>query len=179
MKALRWMMMKHAPLILRPLPDMAMLRWLIAMLGNCNEHAYAVNKSRMVRLAEYSRDCLMALRQKTGIQYDQRMQGTLQLFREAKQVDGVAKDIASGRRRSVPVLDAAGCIAAEPGLAASSVPIAGGLRLPNDETGDCFKFTNALAELAAQGVEFRNETVVTRIAVDRAVSPTSKPARAA
>ncbi|EGD57988.1 D-amino acid dehydrogenase small subunit [Novosphingobium nitrogenifigens DSM 19370] len=170
MKALRWMMMKHAPLILRPQPDMAMLRWLIAMLGNCNEHAYAVNKSRMVRLAEYSRDCLMALRQKTGIQYDQRMQGTLQLFREAKQVDGVAKDIAVLQADGVPfeVLDAAGCIAAEPGLAASSVPIAGGLRLPNDETGDCFKFTNALAELAAaQGVEFRNETVVTRIAVDR------------
>jgi D-amino-acid dehydrogenase len=43
------------------------------------------------------------------------------------------------------VLDRAGCIAAEPGLAASSSPIAGGLRLPNDETGDCFKFTNALA----------------------------------
>jgi D-amino-acid dehydrogenase len=35
-KALRWLMMKHAPLILRPKPDMAMLRWLGQMLGQCN-----------------------------------------------------------------------------------------------------------------------------------------------
>jgi D-amino-acid dehydrogenase len=41
-----------------------------------------------------------------------------------------------------------GCIAAEPGLAGSADKIAGGLRLPGDETGDCFKFTNRLAEMA-------------------------------
>ncbi|KFG89350.1 D-amino acid dehydrogenase small subunit [Sphingobium herbicidovorans NBRC 16415] len=31
LKALRWLFMKHAPLILRPHPDMAMLRWIAAM----------------------------------------------------------------------------------------------------------------------------------------------------
>jgi D-amino-acid dehydrogenase len=50
MKAVRWLMMRHAPLILRPHADMAMLRWLTAMLGNCNARDYAINKSRMVRL---------------------------------------------------------------------------------------------------------------------------------
>jgi D-amino-acid dehydrogenase len=34
---------------------------------------------------------------------------------------------------------------AEPGLAPARHKIAGGLRLPGDETGDCFKFTNRLA----------------------------------
>ena len=156
-KAMRWLFMEHAPLIIRPKVDMAMVRWLIAMLGNCNAADYRVNKGRMVRLAEYSRDCLIALRAATGISYDERSQGTLQLFREQKQLDGVAKDIEVLRADSVPfeVLDRAGCIAAEPGLANSAAPIAGGLRLPNDETGDCFKFTNALAELAkARGVRF-------------------------
>src|SRR5690606_19175223 len=34
--------------------------------------------------------------------------------------------------------------------------LAGGLRLPNDETGDCYLFTKRLAQLARQlGVEFR------------------------
>ncbi|WP_206245092.1 D-amino acid dehydrogenase [Novosphingobium terrae] len=161
MKALRWLMMEHAPLILRPKLDMAMLRWLTAMLGNCNARDYAINKSRMVRLAEFSRDCLIALRQDQGIAYDERSQGTLQLFREEKQLDGMAKDIAVLKQDGVPfeVLDRAGCIAAEPGLAASASTIAGGLRLPNDETGDCFKFTNALATLAeAQGVRFEYGT---------------------
>lgn len=156
-KAMKWLFMRHAPLIVRPEADMAMLRWIAAMLGNCNARAYAVNKRRMVRLAEYSRDVLGELRAQTGIRYDERMQGTLQLFREQKQLDGIAKDVAVLEADGVPyeVLDAAGCIAAEPGLAASEVPLAGGLRLPHDETGDCFKFTNKLAEMAAaQGVSF-------------------------
>jgi D-amino-acid dehydrogenase len=166
MKAVKWLIMKHAPLILRPHADMAMLRWLVAMLGNCNARDYAINKSRMVRLAEFSRDCLIALRRETGIRYDERSQGTLQLFREQKQLDGIGKDIAVLKADGVPfeVLDRAGCIAAEPGLAASTAPIAGGLRLPNDETGDCFKFTNALAAMAAaKGVEFRNGINVQRL----------------
>ena len=166
-KALRWLTMKHAPLILRPHASMAMLRWLVAMLGNCNARDYAINKSRMVRLAEYSRDCLIALRQETRICYDQRSQGTLQLFREQQQLDGIAKDIAVLQADGVPfeVLDRAGCIGAEPGLAASTSPIVGGLRLPNDETGDCFKFTNALAAMAAnKGVRFLHGATVKRLA---------------
>lgn len=169
MKAVRWLMMKHAPLILRPHADMAMLRWLVAMLGNCNARDYAINKSRMVRLAEFSRDCLIDLRRETGITYDERMQGTLQLFREEKQLAGIGKDIAVLKADGVPfeVLDRQGCIAAEPGLAGSTAPIAGGLRLPNDETGDCFKFTNALAAMAAaKGVRFLNGTAITRLAQD-------------
>ena len=156
-KALRWLFMEHAPLILRPRPDMAMVRWLAAMLANCTAERYAVNKRRMVRLAEFSRDRLIALRQFTGIRYDDRQQGTLQLFRERKQLDGVAKDVAVLQADGVPfeLLDTAGCVAAEPGLAYSTDPFVGGLRLPNDETGDCYKFTTALAELAAaRGVTF-------------------------
>jgi D-amino-acid dehydrogenase len=166
MKAMRWLFMQHAPLILRPGFDPAMLRWIIAMLGNCTEKAYAVNKSRMVRLAEFSRDQLIALRQETGITYDERSQGTLQLFREQKQLDGIGKDVAVLQADGVPfeVLDKAGCIAAEPGLANSQSPIVGGLRLPNDETGDCFKFTNALAAMAQSAdVTFLHDHKILRL----------------
>jgi D-amino-acid dehydrogenase len=158
LKAMKWMFMRHAPLILNLRPDPAKLGWLARMLMNCTTEAYMTNKSRMVRIAEYSRDCLMELRAETGISYDERTQGTLQVFRSQKQVDGAAKDIEVLRADGVPfeVLDAAGCVAAEPGLAASAHKIAGGLRLPGDETGDCFKFTNRLAEMAAAlGVTFR------------------------
>jgi len=120
----------------------------------------------MVRLAEYSRDQLIALRRATGIAYDERSQGTLQLFREEKQLAGIDKDIAVLKADGVAyeVLDRAGCIAAEPGLSGSNMDIAGGLRLPGDETGDCFKFTNALADMAAAaGVEFRMGTTITAI----------------
>jgi D-amino-acid dehydrogenase len=170
LKALRWLFMKHAPLILRPHPDMAMLRWIAAMLGNCTERAYAINKSRMVRLAEFSRDQLIELRRSTGITYDERSRGTLQLFREQYQLDGIAKDVAVLQADGVQfeVLDRAGCIAAEPGLANSSETIVGGLRLPNDETGDCFKFTNALADLAkGKGVNFLYDCTIKRLASEQ------------
>ncbi|NBO21453.1 MAG: D-amino acid dehydrogenase, partial [Rhodobacteraceae bacterium] len=139
-------------------PDLQKLGWMAQMLANCTGPAYARNKGRMVRLAAYSRDCLAALRAETGISYDERMQGTLQLFRTEAQVAAAEKDIKVLKEDGVPfeVLSPDDCVAAEPGLATSRDKIAGGLRLPGDETGDCFKFTNRLMELArAAGVEFR------------------------
>jgi D-amino-acid dehydrogenase len=160
------MFMEHAPLILRPSMGWAGLAWMARLLGNCTPEAYAVNKSRMVRLAEYSRACLQDLREETGIRYDERSQGTLQLFRTEAQVAAAEKDIAVLRADGVAfeVLDRDGCIAAEPGLASAREKIAGGLRLPGDETGDCFLFTNALAErAAAAGVRFHYGTGIRRL----------------
>ncbi|MGR4889928.1 D-amino acid dehydrogenase [Sphingopyxis sp. LARHCG72] len=168
-KAIRWLMMRHAPLILQPAVDREMLGWLFAMLRNCTSARYAVNKARMVRLAEYSRDRLIALRADTGIAYDERMQGTLQLFRTQKQLDGIAKDIAVLRAGGVPfeILDREGCIAVEPGLAAAREKIVGGLRLPGDETGDCFKFTGALAAMAAErGARFRYGEAIRSLVIE-------------
>ena len=106
----------------------------------------------MVRLAEYSRDCLVELRAQTGIRYDERMQGTLQLFRTQRQLDGTAADIAILQRYGVryELLDMTGCIRHEPALARVREKFVGGLLLPGDETGDCFKFTQNLAALAVQ-----------------------------
>ena len=157
MKALKWLFMEHAPLILRPKIDAAMLSWMVKMLSNCTSGRYAVNKSRMLRLADYSRVSLAALRAETGIHYDERMQGTLQLFRTQAQLDASAKDVKALAADGIPyeVLDPAGCIRAEPALAHVREKIVGGLLTPKDETGDCFKFTNALAKKAEElGVQF-------------------------
>jgi D-amino-acid dehydrogenase len=156
-KAIKWLLMKHGPLVIRPKLDPVMWIWLLKMLRNCTAARYAVNKRRMIPIAEYSRDCLRALRHETGIRYDERERGTLQLFRYASQLDGTADDIAVLKQYGVPfeVLDRAGCIAAEPALSAVQDKIAGGLRLPRDETGDCHMFTQALAlEAEKLGVRF-------------------------
>lgn len=163
LKAIKWMLQEHSPLVIRPRLDAAMLSWLARMLRNCTAARYAVNKERMLRLATYSRESLELLRQETSISYDQRTQGTLQLFRTQKQVDSAAKDIAILEQCGVPyeLLDPVGCIRAEPALTQVRDKIAGGLRLPGDETGDCFKFTQALAAKAeALGVEFRYDTAI-------------------
>ena len=168
-KAVRWLMMRYAPLIVRAgRLDMEMVRWVLAMLTNCTPSAYKLNKSRMVRVAEYSRDVLDELRAEIHIPYDERTQGTLQLFRKQREYDAMPKDLGVLDAYGVDyeVLDREACMAAEPGLRFSDVPFVGGLRLPGDETGDCFKFTSRLSELAAErGVEFRYGHTIQRIAM--------------
>jgi D-amino-acid dehydrogenase len=157
-KAIKWLLMKHGPLVIRPKLDPVMWIWLLKMLRNCTSARYAVNKKRMIPIAEYSRDCLRSLRAETGIHYDERSRGTLQLFRKQQQLDHTADDIAVLEQYGVPyeVLDRSGCIAAEPALAAVKDKFAGGLRLPQDETGDCHMFTQALAAEALKlGVKFK------------------------
>jgi D-amino-acid dehydrogenase len=157
LKAIKWIFMHHRPLVIWPVLDPAMWIWGLRMLRNCTAARYETNKARMLRLAEYSRDCLQALRADTGIRYDERSKGTLQLFRTQKQVDGTAADIAVLQRFGVPyqVLDRAGCIAVEPALARVKEKFLGGLRLPGDETGDCHVYSRNLAQLAQKlGVKF-------------------------
>ena len=166
LKAIKWLLMHHRPLVIRPTLDLGLVRWGAAMLRNCTTQRYELNKGRMVRLAEYSRDCLSELRAQTGIRYDERMQGTLQLFRTQKQLDGTAADIAILQRYGVrfELLDMGGCIRHEPALARVRDKFVGGLLLPGDETGDCFKFTQNLAALAVQkGVQFRYGTKIAEL----------------
>ena len=167
-KAIKWMLMQHSPLVIWPMFDPAMWRWGAMMLANCTQKAYALNKSRMVPIAEYSRDCLKALRAETGIAYDDRAQGTLQLFRTQKQLDGIGDDVAVLKQYGVPfeVLDREGFCKVEPALRLTQEKFVGALRLPNDETGDCFKFSIRLAEMAgALGVKFRWNTRIEALQV--------------
>lgn len=168
LKAIKWLTMKHGPLAIRPRLDPAMWSWLAQMLRNCTSARYAVNKARMVPIAEYSRDCLRALRASTGISYDERERGTLQLFRSQYQLDGIGGDVEVLKQFGVPfeVLDRDGCVAAEPALGRVREKFVGGLRLPGDETGDCHAFTVRLAQMCEGRVEFRYGVTVRRLLRD-------------
>jgi len=166
LKAMKWLLQRHAPLAIKLTGDVHQYLWMAQMLRNCTAARYAVNKERMVRLSEYSRDCLDELRAETGIAYEGRQLGTTQLFRTQAQLDAAAKDIAVLQRSGVPyeLLDRAGIARVEPALAKVSHKLSGALRLPNDQTGDCQMFTSRLAEMAvALGIEFRFEQNIQRL----------------
>ena len=157
LKAAKWLLQRHAPFTVRPTSDPFQLRWMLKMFANCTPAAYAVNKGRMVRLAEYSRDCMKQLRGELALDYEGRQLGTLQLFRSQAQLDASQRDIAVLEEYGVPYqsLNADGCEEVEPALARVRGKVVGGLRLPGDETGDCFRFTQALADEARRlGVNF-------------------------
>ncbi|ENV65305.1 D-amino acid dehydrogenase [Acinetobacter junii] len=167
-KAVKWMFQHHAPLAINIDGSMWQLQWMAQMLKNCNPQSYAVNKERMMRVAEYSRDCLGQLRSETGIHYENRSKGTLQVFRNEAQLEAVQRDIQVLKECGVDfnLLNAQELGSVEPALAHTD-KLVGGLHLPNDETGDCYLFTNALAKVAQDlGVEFKFDQNVEQLIVE-------------
>ncbi|MFT3755099.1 MAG: D-amino acid dehydrogenase [Pseudoxanthomonas sp.] len=165
-KAFRWLFQSHSPLRVVPSLDPLQLRFLWMMFRNCDARRYAVNKSRMVRMSQYSGKCFAQLRAETGIEYEGRKLGTLQLFRNQKQLDAAGKDTKVLAEAGVPfeLLDAQGIARIEPALANAPAKLVGALRTPDDETGDCRLFTRRLAELAVQqGVQFRHGETIERL----------------
>ncbi len=168
-KAVKWMFQHHAPLAINLDGSMWQLQWMAQMLKNCNPQSYAVNKERMMRVAEYSRDCLRELRKDTGIHYENRAKGTLQLFRKEAQMEAVQRDISVLEECGVSyeLLNGNELGRVEPALANAQDKLVGGLHLPNDETGDCYLFTNALAQIAKElGVNFQFNQNVDKLIVE-------------
>ena len=166
LKAIKWLFQRHAPLAVKSDFTLWQIEWTLKLLRNCTAARYDINKERMVRLAEYSRDCISELRTSTGIAYQGRQSGTLQVFRTQKQLDAEAKDIAVLSRLGVPFehLDPDGCARVEPALVLVKDQLLGGLRLPHDETGDCQLFTQNLAAAAKKlGVKFRQNVSIDRL----------------
>lgn len=162
-KAMSWMMQRHSPLVIRKRIDFAMFRWIEHLLKNCNTHAYDINKGRMLRVAEYSRDCLDALREETGLTYDDRQRGLIQLFRTEKQIDKAHHDMKLLSDSNIPheLLNVNQILEHEPGLSHARDLLKAGLYLPGDQSGDAHIFTQRLAKMAAaKGVTFLYDTTI-------------------
>lgn len=169
LKAMAWLLQQHAPLALRPDGSLWQWQWMARMLAQCTPECYGINKERMVRLAEYSRDCLRQWRAELGLQYEGRALGTLQVFRTQAQLQSASKDMAVLARCQVPfrLMKPDDCVQQEPALASRKGLLTGGLYLPGDETGDCHLFTQRMAEHArALGVQFKQQVKVDQLLHD-------------
>src|SRR6185312_1414607 len=162
-KVIRHLFAEHAPVRIGGWLDAAALGWTWRWWRACNLHAYRLNRSRMHRLALYSRERLRRLTQRLHLDYE-RAEGFLVLLRGAREV-GLAE---AGVRAltelgaAPAMLDAAGCRAIEPGLNADT-RLAGGLYTKDDEVGNCREFTHLLRREAARaGARFRFNAHVER-----------------
>lgn len=166
LKAIKWLLQKHSPLAIRPTLDPQQYLWMLQLLRNCTASRYSVNKARMLRIADYSRECIDQLRADTGIDYEGRQQGLIQLLRTRKQLKAEINDTKVLDALNIPykVLDKQGVLNYEPALANSSASIKGGLYFPQDQTGDCNLFTKKLAAMAEElGVKFYYQQQVDEI----------------
>ncbi|MBO1852277.1 D-amino acid dehydrogenase [Burkholderia cenocepacia] len=161
-KILKYLFKPASPLIFRPTLDAAQWRWIARWLRECEFERFRVNKQRMQRIAYYSRACLHAFRDRYPFDYGA-SRGYLQLLRSAFDVEMVQPALKVLRDAGIAFreLDAAGCTAIEPGLRWARQAPVGGIYLPDDEAGDCARFTRELrARCEANGVTFRFRTAI-------------------
>ncbi|WP_175873811.1 D-amino acid dehydrogenase [Burkholderia sp. BCC0397] len=161
-KILKYLFKPASPLIFRPTLDAAQWRWIARWLRECEFERFRVNKQRMQRIAYYSRACLHAFRERYPFDYGA-SRGYLQLLRGAFDVEMAQPALKVLRDAGIAFreLDAAGCTAVEPGLRWARQAPVGGIYLPDDEAGDCARFTRELRALCeANGVTFRFRTAI-------------------
>jgi D-amino-acid dehydrogenase len=157
----------EAPVTMRPTLDRALWRWVRHWMTECELDRYRINRTRMQRVALYSRDILRQMREYYQIEYEQ-TQGVMQLFRTEKDRMFAEPGLDLLKESDVPhqVLDAEGLRAIEPSLALDT-PLAGGIYLPQDEAGNCPLFTKRLKQIASSiGVQFHFTSSVHAIEAD-------------
>lgn len=170
LKALYWLSQRYAPLKVRwSAIDTHTWGWLKQFYTQCSHSRYYRNKGRMLRLAAFSAECMQELLSEHPIEFSHRAQGTLQLLRTSEQFRAAKRYARMLDRFHQPyqIFSPADCGQKEPALAACQSNLAGGIWMPNDQTGDCHLFTQALAELCKEaGVEFMFGHTVTGFAVE-------------
>ena len=167
---IKWMFSKHPPLTVNPKLNSETVKFMYQMLKNCNSKSYEINKSRMVRVSNFSKKCLLELEKDVDIFYEQCKQGSLLLFKSAKQIENIKKDLFLLEKLNIQheLLDLNGCIQAEPGLHHVKSEFTAGLRFANDCTGNCYLFTNQLYKKCLElGVKFEFNTHVEDILLEK------------
>ncbi|WP_345811993.1 D-amino acid dehydrogenase [Paraburkholderia sp. PREW-6R] len=166
-KILRYLFKPASPLIFRPTFDPAQWRWIATWLRECDLERFRVNKQRMQRIAYYSRECLREFRGRHPFDYG-RSQGYLQLFRTEYDVELAQPALTVLRDAGLAFREVSAnqCVEIEPGLRWARQPPLSGLYLPDDEAGDCARFTRELRSICERsGVQFRFDTRVTSLDV--------------
>jgi D-amino-acid dehydrogenase len=166
LQLMRWLFRDDAPLLFRPRLDLRQWAWGLMFLRECLPGRAPVNARAMLRLAEYSRTTLQAMRRELDIEYQHTETGIITFYRDqasfdaSQEMSGVLRVFGVDKRIVTPEEIAA----LEPALAPMRDRIVGGDYTPDDETGDAHLFTQALAEKARHaGVEFRFGTRLTRL----------------
>ena len=160
---LKWVLTGRSPLIINPNMSVETIKFLFRMYKNCNSRSYEINKSRMLRVANYSQKALLEIETDFDLYYEQKKQGSLQLFWDSKEIEKTQKDIAILDKFNInsQLLSAEECVKIEPGLQYVKNELAGGIQFMDDFTGNCYMFsTEVYKKCVEMGVNFEFNTEI-------------------
>ena len=169
LQVLKWLGREDSPLLWRLRADPAQWAWGLRFLAECTPQRTRANIGAILRIALYSRARLDALRAQLGLEYDQLTRGILHFYTDAAEYEHALPQAALMREfgcERVPK-SAAECLAIEPALRGTTVPIVGGTYTADDESGDAHKFARELAQRCAErGVTFRFDAAIDTLHAD-------------
>ena len=166
---LQWLGREDAPLVFRPRAEWSQWAWGARFLFECLPFRNRENTRQLLALALYSRRLLRELRRDTGLEYDHLARGILAFHTDDQAYQRAAGQAERMRRHgcAAEAKTAEECIAIEPAMRHAADRIVGGIYTPDDESGDACKFTQRLAQRAAeQGVRFEYGRTIKRIGVE-------------
>jgi len=167
----KWLLDPDSPLIFRPRLDFAMFRWGLSFLLNCRAKKAARSTVHILRLGLYTRRKMEDIMNETGIAFDYSPGGILQTYATEADLAAAVRQFEFQRKFGGEhrVLDRAGVLAMEPSLSPSEVPLAGGVHLPLDASGDAYLFCRELTRLCAEklNVRFRFGVTAERIVAEQ------------
>ncbi len=139
--------LKDQALRFRLSADPRLYAWTWGFLKECTPAKARRNTLLKHRLAVYSQTVLGRVVAEEKIDYDRNTRGILYFYRSQKALDDGVEHmkLLELDGQAIKVLTRDQTVGLEPGLAHAQDKIAGAILCPTDETGDCAKFTRALA----------------------------------
>jgi D-amino-acid dehydrogenase len=167
----KYLLDRDSPIRFRPAADPGQWVWLARFLRACNGRAVERATARLLALSSLSRETMDAMIAATGVEFRHHRNGKLVVQSDAaSQRDAEAQMRLQARMGcEQQALTASECVDLEPGLAAISGRLAGGIYTPSEEVGDCLMLCQGLhATLSGPpwNVAFRLGTTVERILLE-------------
>jgi D-amino-acid dehydrogenase len=168
-KGFKWMFQKDAPLLIRPAPSWAKIKWMTRFLLHTFAGDYARNTAETIRLGIESRDLYKEIIQEEGLEFDQSYCGILHFYKDEKYLqDAVSvKELYNANKCEWNILTPLQTQSMDPALS-DIEDIAGGVWTPSDWTGDIHKFCTELSSILKEKykVDFIFDTKVDKFTVD-------------
>ncbi|MGB6242357.1 MAG: D-amino acid dehydrogenase [Castellaniella sp.] len=162
-----WLLNPNSPLRFRLRADPLQWRWCLQFLQACNARTASATSAQLLSLSYLSRQVLHDLQQDTPIDFGHARNGKLIVYRtpgllaKARAQLALQADLGSEQQ----LLTTEQLIEREPALAPARATLAGAIYTPSEESGDCARFTQGLAQQLAtlHQVELRPQTVIRQL----------------
>ena len=147
-KGIKWMFQKDAPLLIRPAPSIAKIKWMSKFLWHTIKGEHARNTASTIRLGMESRVLYQRIIEEEGLAFDQSYCGILHFYKDPQYLQSAhdVKELYNAGGCEWDMLTPMQTFGLDPALT-DLTDVVGGAWTPSDWTGDIHKFCIELSNV--------------------------------